>query len=145
MRSLLQSVINALLSADADAVAGSEYGHPDLGRTAQRNRYRHRNLNTRVGTIDIAIPKLRTSTYFPDWPFERRKRTESTLITVVADYYLAEASTRRTDKPARTLGIDSLSKSQVSRMAAGLDEHVEQLRHRRPVTRARSRSWPPTP
>ncbi|MBU2698861.1 IS256 family transposase [Pimelobacter sp. 30-1] len=130
MRQLLQTMINALLSADADAVVGAEYGRPDPARTAQRNGYRRRPLDTRVGTIDVAIPKLRKGTYFPEWLLERRKRSESALITVVADCYLAGVSTRRMDKLVKTLGIDSLSKSQVSRMAAELDEHVEQFRHR---------------
>ena len=130
MRQLLQTMINALLSVDADAVVGAEYGRPTPGRTAQRNGYRHRDLDTRVGTIDVAIPKLRKGTYFPEWLLERRKRAETALITVVADCYLAGVSTRRMDKLVKTLGIDSLSKSQVSRMAAELDEHVEQFRHR---------------
>ena len=130
MRSLLQTVINALLSADADAVVGAEWGQPTPGRRSQRNGYRHRGLDTRVGTIDVAVPKLRKGTYFPDWLLERRKRAESALITVVADCYLAGVSTRRMDKLVKTLGIDSLSKSQVSRMATDLDEHVEQFRHR---------------
>jgi putative transposase len=130
MRSLLQTIINALLSADADAVVGAEYGRPSPGRTAQRNGYRHRDLDTRVGTIDVAVPKLRTGTYFPEWLLQRRKRAETALITVVADCYLAGVSTRRMDKLVTTLGIDGLSKSQVSRMAAELDAHVEQFRHR---------------
>jgi putative transposase len=130
MRGLLQTVINALLSADADAVVGAEYGRVSPGRTTQRNGYRHRDLDTRVGTIDVAVPKLRKGTYFPEWLLERRKRSEAALITVVADCYLAGVSTRRMDKLVKTLGIDSLSRSQVSRMAAELDEHVEQFRHR---------------
>ena len=130
MRSLLQTMINALLSADADAVVGAEYGRATPGRAAQRNGYRHRDLDTRVGTVDVAIPKLRSGTYFPEWLLERRKRAESALITVVADCYLAGVSTRRMDKLVKTLGIDSLSKSQVSRMAADLDQVVEEFRHR---------------
>ncbi|MDN5746464.1 MAG: IS256 family transposase [Nocardioidaceae bacterium] len=130
MRHLLQTMINALLSADADAVVGAEYGRPSPGRTSQRNGYRHRDLDTRVGTVDVAVPKLRTGTYFPEWLLERRKRAESALITVVADCYLAGVSTRRMDKLVKTLGIDSLSKSQVSRMAADLDQIVEEFRHR---------------
>lgn len=130
MRSLLQSIINALLAADADAVVGAEWGRPSASRSAQRNGYRHRDLDTRVGTIDVAIPKLRKGTYFPEWLLERRKRAETALITVVADCYLAGVSTRRMDKLVKTLGIDSLSKSQVSRMAADLDAHVEEFRHR---------------
>ena len=130
MRTLLQTMINALLSADADAVVGAEWGRPTPGRTTQRNGYRHRPLDTRVGTIDVAVPKLRTGTYFPEWLLERRKRAEAALITVVADCYLAGVSTRRMDKLVKTLGIDSLSKSQVSRMATELDQIVEEFRHR---------------
>ncbi|RAW09154.1 IS256 family transposase [Phytoactinopolyspora halophila] len=130
MRSLLQTMINALLSADADTVVGAEWGKPSPDRTAQRNGYRHRELDTRVGTVDVAIPKLRAGTYFPEWLLERRKRAETALITVVADCYLAGVSTRRMDKLVKALGIHSLSKSQVSRMATELDEHVEAFRHR---------------
>jgi transposase-like protein len=81
MRSLLRNVINALLSPDADAVVGAEWGRATPARTTQRNGYRHRDLDTRVGTIDVAIPKLRKGTYFPEWLLERRKRAESALIT----------------------------------------------------------------
>ena len=132
MRSLLQSIINALLSADADAdaVVGAEWGRPSPDRLAQRNGYRHRELDTRVGTIDVAVPKLRTGTYFPQWLLERRKRAESALVTVVADCYLAGVSTRRMDKLVKTLGIDSLSRSQGSRRAADLDQLVADFRHR---------------
>ena len=130
MRHLLQTMINTLLSADADAVVGAEWGKSSSSRTAQRNGYRHRDLDTRVGTLDVAIPKLRSGTYFPDWLLERRKRAESALITVVADCYLAGVSTRRMDKLVKTLGVNALSKSQVSRMATELDEQVEAFRHR---------------
>lgn len=83
-----------------------------------------------MGTVDVAIPKLRTGTYFPEWLLERRKRAESALVTVVADCYLAGVSTRRMDKLVKTLGIGSLSKSQVSRMSGELDAIVEDFRHR---------------
>ena len=63
MRSLLQTVINALLSADAEAVVGAEWGKPTPTRSAQRNGYRHRELDTRIGTIDVAVPKLRSSNH----------------------------------------------------------------------------------
>ena len=130
MRDLLQNTINMLLSADADLVAGAEYGQSSQTRNAQRNGYRHRELDTRVGTLDVAVPKLRTGTYFPHWLLERRKRAEAALITVVADCYLAGVSTRRMDKLVKTLGIDGLSRSQVSRMAGELDEQVKTFRHR---------------
>src|SRR3546814_15004215 len=118
MRSRLQRMINALLSADADAVVGAEYGRVSPGRTAQRNGYRHRDLDTRVGSTDVAIPKLRKGTYFPEWLPERRKRAEAALITVVADCYLAGVSTRRMDKLVKTLGSDSQATSQVARRSA---------------------------
>lgn len=130
MRQLLQTMLNALLSADADAVIGAEWGQPSPTRTTHRNGYRHRDLDTRVGTLDIAVPKLRSGTYFPDRLMERRKRAESALITVVADCYLAGVSTRRMDKLVKTLGINALSKSQVSRMASDLDQLVDDFRHR---------------
>ena len=84
MRHLLSTTINALLSAEADAVCGAEWGQPSPERVNQRNGYRHRDLDTRLGTIDVAVPKLRTGTYFPDWLLERRKRAEAALISVVA-------------------------------------------------------------
>ncbi|TWC01548.1 IS256 family transposase [Brevibacterium jeotgali] len=130
MRTLLQTMINTLLSADADAVVGAEWGKPSPDRSTRRNGYRHHDLDTRVGTLDVAVPKLRQGTYFPEWLLERRKRAESALITVVADCYLAGVSTRRMDKLVKTLGINALSKSQVSRMATDLDEQVEAFRHR---------------
>lgn len=76
------------------------------------------------------MPKLRQGSYFPEWLLERRKRSEAALITVIADCYLAGVSTRRMDKLVKQLGIHSLSKSQVSRMAQDLDEHVNEFRHR---------------
>jgi len=130
MRHLLATTINALLSAEADAVCGAEYGQSSADRVTQRNGYRHRDMDTRVGTIDVAIPKLREGTYFPEWLLERRKRAESALISVVATCYLLGVSTRRMDKLVQTLGITSLSKSQVSRMAADLDEQVTAFRTR---------------
>jgi putative transposase len=130
LRHLLATVVNALLSAEADAVCGAEYGVVDPERVNSRNGYRHRELDTRAGTIDVAIPKLRQGTYFPDWLLERRKRAEAALISVVATCYLLGVSTRRMDKLVQTLGITSLSKSQVSRMAADLDEQVTAFRTR---------------
>jgi transposase-like protein len=130
MRSLLGTVINALLSADADAVCGAEYGVASPERVNSRNGYRHRELDTRVGTIDVALPKLRQGSYFPEWLLERRKRAEAALVSVVATCYLLGVSTRRMDKLVQSLGITSLSRSQVSRMAADLDEQVAAFRTR---------------
>ena len=67
-------------------------------RVNARNGYRHRDFDTRAGTIDVAIPKLRQGSYFPDWLLERRRRAERALTTVVATCYLLGVSTRRMDK-----------------------------------------------
>ena len=130
MRELLGTFINALLSAQADSVCGAEYGARSDERTNRRNGYRHRDLDTRAGTIDIAIPKVREGTFFPDWLLERHRRAEAALTTVVATCYLLGVSTRRMDKLVRTLGITGLSKSQVSVMARDLDEQVAAFRSR---------------
>src|SRR3954464_13813641 len=109
-------------------LTGVRDAHPD--RVNSRNGYRHRELDTRVGTVDVAVLKLRTGSYFPEWLMERRKRAETALISVVATCYLLGVSTRRMDKLVQSLGITSLSKSQVSRMAADLDEQVTAFRTR---------------
>ena len=131
LRQLLTTFVNTLMSAEADAVCGAAYGTSSPERMNQRNGYRAREFDTRTGTLDLAIPKLRTGTYFPEWLLERRKRAERALTSVVATCYLLGVSTRRMDKLVQSLGITTLSKSQVSEMAKDLDEHVEQFRTRR--------------
>ena len=130
LREMLTTFINALLSADADAVCGASYRTVAEGRVNRRNGYRHRDFDTRAGTIDVAIPKLRAGSYFPDWLLERRRRAEAALTTVVATCYLLGVSTRRMNTLVQTLGITGLSKSQVSQMATDLDEQVAQFRTR---------------
>jgi len=130
LRDMLTTFINTLLSADADAVCGADYRTVSEERTNRRNGYRHRDFDTRTGTIDVQIPKLRQGTYFPDWLLERRRRAERALTTVVATCYLLGVSTRRMEKLVDSLGITSLSKSQVSVMARDLDEHVAEFRSR---------------
>ena len=130
MRQMLTTFINALMSAEAEAVCGAEYGQASPDRVNSRNGYRHRDFDTRTGTLDVAIPKLRTGTYFPDWLLERRRRAEAALTSVVATCYLLGVSTRRMEKLVESLGITRLSKSQVSIMARDLDEQVEQFRTR---------------
>lgn len=131
LRELLTLFINTLMSAEADAVCGAAYGTQSPDRTNRRNGYRGREFDTRAGTLDLAVPKLRTGTYFPEWLLERRKRAERALTSVIATCYLLGVSTRRMDKLVQSLGIAGLSKSQVSEMAKDLDEHVEQFRTRR--------------
>jgi putative transposase len=130
LRSMLTTFINTLMSAEADAVCGAAYGESSPERTNVRNGYRHREFDTRAGTLDVAIPKLRSGSYFPDWLLERRRRAERALTTVVATCYVLGVSTRRMEKLVESLGITRLSKSQVSTMAAELDAHVADFRTR---------------
>jgi transposase-like protein len=130
LRNLLGTFVNALLSAEADAVCGAGYRERTPDRVNQRNGYRHRDFDTRAGTLDVAIPKLRQGSYFPEWLLERRTRAEKALTSVVATCYLLGVSTRRMNKLVQSLGITGLSKSQVSQMSAELDAHVEDFRTR---------------
>ena len=130
LRELLRMFVQALMSAEADAECGAEYGTRSPERTNSRNGYRAREWDTSTGTLELAIPKLRSGSYFPDWLLERRKRAEKAMISVVAISYLLGVSTRRMEKLVEQLGITRLSKSQVSVMAKELDEHVEQFRTR---------------
>lgn len=129
MRQMLGDFINQILSAQADSVCGADYATVSDSRINTRNDYRHRALDTRMGTIDVAIPKLRQGSFFPDWLLERRSRTERALTTVIATCYLG-VSTRRMNDLVATLGINNLSKSQVSDMAKELDAMVEDYRTR---------------
>ena len=130
LRQLLTTFINTLMSAEADAVCGAAYGQPSPERGNVRNGYRHRDFDTRAGTLDVAIPKLREGSYFPDWLLERRRRAERALTTVVATCYLLGVSTRRMERLVESLGITRLSRSQVSVMARELDEAVAAFRTR---------------
>ncbi|MGW5375713.1 IS256 family transposase [Nocardia sp. NPDC003999] len=132
LRTMLSTFIQSLMSAEADAVCGASYGERSSERVNSRNGYRHRDFDTRVGTMDVAIPELRSGSYFPDWLLERRKRAERALTSVVATCDLLGVSTRRMEKLVESLGITSLSKSQVSMMARDLDARVEAFRTRPP-------------
>jgi len=130
LRAMVQTFAEALMGAEADALCGAPYGVASEERVNSRNGYRARRWDTRAGSIELAIPKLRQGSYFPDWLLERRRRSEQALISVVATSYLLGVSTRRVEKLAATLGITSLSKSQVSDLAKSLDGAVEQFRSR---------------
>jgi transposase-like protein len=130
LRAMVATFAEALMGADADAVCGAPFGVRSEDRVNTRNGYRRREWDTRAGSIELAIPKLRTGSYFPDWLLERRRRAEAALVSVVATSYLLGVSTRRMEKLVETLGITRLSKSQVSTMAADLDAQVEAFRTR---------------
>lgn len=91
LRSLVKTFVEALMGAEADAICGAPYGTRSAERVNSRNGYRAREWDTRAGSIELALPKLRSGSYFPDWLLERRKRAERALTTVVATCYLLRA------------------------------------------------------
>jgi putative transposase len=130
LQAMIKTFAQAMMSAEADAMCGAGYGQRSDERVNSRNGYRAREWDTRAGTIDLAIPKLRQGSYFPDWLLTHRRRAEQALVSVVATSYLLGVSTRRVEKLVEQLGIRQLSKSQVSEMAAHLDAQVEAFRNR---------------
>ena len=130
VREMLALLAQTLMSAEADARCGAEYNARDPERTNRRNGYRERRWDTRVGTIPLAVPKLREGTYFPEWLLDRRRRAEQALTSVVAESYVLGVSTRRVDQLVQSMGISGISKSQVSEMAQTLDVAVEDFRSR---------------
>ncbi len=130
LRTMVKEMAEALMSADADAVCGAGYGERSPERVNRRNGYRERDWDTRVGSIELAVPRLREGSYFPDWLLQPRRRAEQAFVSVIADAYLAGVSTRRVEKLVRQLGVERMSKSQVSRLAKSLDQIVEDFRTR---------------
>jgi transposase-like protein len=130
LRAMVKDFAEALMSADADAVCGAAYGERSPERVNRRNGYRERDWDTRVGSIELAVPKLREGSYFPDWLLQARRRAEQAFVSVIADAYLAGVSTRRVEKLVQQLGVERMSKSQVSRLAKSLDQIVEDFRTR---------------
>ncbi len=130
MREMLRTMASMLMGAEADARCGAGYRERPLDRVNQRNGYRHRPWDTRVGTIDFPIPKLRSGSYFPEWLIEPRCRAEQAMANVVAEAYLKGVSTRRVEGLVQALGMATILKSQVSKMAEDLDGRVDEFRNR---------------
>jgi transposase-like protein len=129
LREGVRVLAQALMDAEVTAQIGAEHGQRSPDRTTHRNGYRPREWDTRVGTIELAIPRLRQGSYLPSW-LEPRRRAERALCAVVAQCYVEGVSTRRVDDIARQMGIDGISKSQVSRICGELDEVVAAWRNR---------------
>lgn len=130
LREAVRWTIHELMEAEVSAQIGAERYERNPERTTQRNGFRERSWDTRIGTLELQIPKLRTGTYFPSW-LEPRKRSEQALVAVVAEAYVSGVSTRKVEALVQALGIASLSKSEVSRLCASLDEQVSAFRDRR--------------
>ncbi|MCC7024341.1 MAG: IS256 family transposase [Thermomicrobiales bacterium] len=129
LRESLRWMVAELMEAEVSELVGAAHGerNPDE-RLTQRNGYRPRRWDTRAGEIELQIPKLRRGSYFPSF-LEPRKRSEQALLNVVQQAYVCGVSTRRVDQLVESLGL-RISKSEVSRISAGLDEQVEAFRTR---------------
>jgi putative transposase len=129
LREGVRVLAQALMEAEVSAQIGAEHGERTSDRLTHRNGYRARDWDTRAGTIELAIPRVRQGSYLPSI-LEPRRRAEKALTAVVAQCYVEGVSTRRVDDVARAMGIDGISKSQVSRVCAELDELVAAWRNR---------------
>jgi len=132
LREGIRVLAQALMETEVTALVGAERHERSEDRTAYRNGSRGRTWDTRLGTIELAIPKVRPGTYFPSL-LQPRRRAEQALLTVVQEAYVHGVSTRKVDDLVKALGLDGISKSEVSRICAELDPVVEAFRTR-PLT-----------
>jgi len=130
LREIVKGMVETLMSREANSLCGAPYRKTSEDRINRRNGYRERRWDTRVGTIDLAIPRLRQGSYFPDWLLEPRRRVERVLVQVATECYVRGVSTRRVDGLVCTLGLEGMSESQVSQLANELDIVVEGFRTR---------------
>ena len=124
LRDSVAWLVAELMEAEVGELTGAELGEraPDRRQT-QRNGYRPRRWDTRVGELELAIPKLRTGSYFPSF-LEPRRRAEQALVAVVQEAYVNGISTRKVDRLVEQLGLQGMTKDTVSRLCRGLDEQV---------------------
>ena len=130
LRRTVQWLVQELMEAEVTAQIGAGRYERTDDRTTQRNGARTRPWDTRLGSLDLQIPKLRTGSYFPTF-LEPRRRAEQALVAVVAEAYVQGVSTRKVEAVMQSLGITGISKSEVSRLCASLDAQVEAFRQRR--------------
>ena len=128
LRESLTWVVQQLMEAEVSELIGAEHGERSEERLTHRNGYRPRRWDTRAGELELAIPKLRRGSYFPSF-LQPRRRSEQALVSVVQQAYVCGVSTRRVDQLVESLGL-RISRSEVSRVCAGLDEQVEAFRSR---------------
>ena len=124
LREGLRVLVQAIMEAEVMSKTGADYGQRSPERMTHRNGYRQRAWDTRVGTVDLRIPKVREGSYFPSL-LEPRRRSERALLAVVQQAYVEGVSTRRVEDLVQALGCEGISKSQVSRVCGELDGVVE--------------------
>jgi transposase-like protein len=126
---MVKMAAELLMDADVDVLCNAGYGERTDARENSRNGHRERRWDTRAGTISLDVPKLRHGSYMPGL-LEPRRRVEQALVSVVCQAYIEGVSTRRVDDLVKSMGIDGMSKSQVSELAKNLDERVAEFRNR---------------
>ena len=124
LRALGQYVLQELMELEAQAKCGAGKNERSEDRVNQRNGYRERRLETRIGTMSLQIPKLRQGSYFPSF-LNPRKTTEQALVAVVQEAFVKGISTRKVDDLVQAMGMTGISKSQVSRLCQEIDERVQ--------------------
>ena len=129
-RTMIAAFAEALMSAQASMQCNAAYGERTDERENSRNGYRVRPWDTRVGSVDLSVPKLRRGVYSPEFLLQPRRRAEKALVAVVCQAYVEGVSTRRVDDLVKAMGIEGISKSEVSRMAEELDVKVAEFRER---------------
>jgi putative transposase len=129
LREAAPAMLRELMEIEVAAKTGAAHGERSPDRLTMRNGYRERRLDTRVGTLAVPIPKLREGSYFPSF-LEPRRRSEEALFAVICEAYVHGVSTRKVEDLVLVLGLEGISKSEVSRICARLDEQVEAFRGR---------------
>ena len=129
LREGLAFFVRELMEAEVSSQIGADLHEKAPERITHRNGYRERAWNTRAGEIELAIPRLRSGSYFPSF-LEPRSRSEQALVAVIQEAYINGVSTRKVDRLVSQLGLSGISRSTVSRLCAGLDEQVRAFRER---------------
>jgi len=123
LRSVAEAVLQLLMEADVDGLVGAGRHERTAERLTYRNGYRDRTFDTRLGALQLRIPKLRRGSYFP--PFlEPRKASEKALVAVIQEAWIGGVSTRRVDELVQAMGLSGISKSTVSKLCKDIDERV---------------------
>jgi putative transposase len=130
LKELAEAVLDRLMQLDVEGVIGAGRYERSDGRTTHRNGYRERDLETRLGTLELRIPKLRRGSYFPAF-LEPRKTAERALVAVIQEAWILGVSTRKVDDLVRAMGMAGISKSQVSKICEEIDERVHAFLNRR--------------
>ena len=136
LREMIGFAAQRLMELEVGGLTGAGYGEKSVERLAQRNGYRERDWETRAGTVELRIPKLRKGSYFPGF-LEPRRLAEKALTAVIQEAYIQGISTRSVDDLVKAMGMSGISKSQVSRLCQEIDERVTAF-----LTRPIEGDWP---